>query len=304
MLDFKLDPNIARHQSDNRNKSNRHNRDSVAEMFDFFGLSRELRDIIYEQSFTPRKCIYHERGIYAEAREFPASNLMRVSRQFGNEYRETVIKHTTLTFVDVANDDIDLATGPPPHVIPALVKSARSVDFKLWLTCGDEGTAHDRAKCGSIDELSAHLSWIKTLLGGVISPRTVSVALYMMTEAQFSTCERAIVQSLSQLPDLPRLKQLVVAISDTDLMSKGPGGAEVVMEWDDKTGVWQRLEPSKGKQTLEAFPIDGTQRAVSEADTEVEADSANGLEAEAAGRGEDGHRSKKQSDDEAQKPEE
>lgn len=73
-------------------------------MFDYFGLSRELRDHIYEDALVPEIKQHWTEGFQICVRHFAATNLLLVSHRFNEEDSATAQRCCGLTFRDVGED--------------------------------------------------------------------------------------------------------------------------------------------------------------------------------------------------------
>lgn len=227
-----------------------------AKPFNFFGLPRELRDIVYDHSLA-----YEEtwgpptHGLEVRIIGAPVTSLLLVSRQFGEEYRESVKRNAELTFVDP--DPIDsMDTGLSNY--EALPKTLRSIDhahFALWVLCTHSHKVHKEKKCLSTAILRDYLDGIEPLLSNILSAGSSSVTLYFESRGKKPrSCLQALEKEHERLTSLPGLKRLYFAKADSYL-SGGPGLTYVFMEWDKKTGTSRSVGKSEGAGMLDPIKV-------------------------------------------------
>lgn len=99
------------------------------DVFPFFDLPLELREMIYDESFEKRKGRLHGKGLRYEASGMPVSNLLLVSKQVGHEYNVRSEKQQRLRLTDdypaSCEDDCKLP-GPAAWTSVTLIISIRS----------------------------------------------------------------------------------------------------------------------------------------------------------------------------------
>lgn len=143
----------------------------TTQTFDFFGLSRELRDLVYEHALVPEKWKRFNRGIRTRVERFTSTNLLLVSRQFREEYTATSRRCTSLTVVDVASKIQDLDhTAFDFETMPVSLRRVRSIDFRLWLA----PKASDETQAARV-EWRSHTMWLRDFLCCVRPSQGVSL---------------------------------------------------------------------------------------------------------------------------------
>lgn len=238
-------------------------------MFNFFALSRELRDLIYKEALVPTKQIYNNCGIAVYVHAFEAKKLFIISRQFRKEYREISARHTALTFVDVQRDNLQRQGEEILSAVPQTLSSARTVNFELWFTCGE--AIHAQGECDAIDDLETHVEWIDQLLYGILSPRISNVTFYVYENGPGDVCEKSMQTVLHTIMKSASLRTFVIATADSQELGGLPKSARVVREWDGKTDVLHRVDRERGDLGFGA--VEKNDKGKGEAETEDEGDS-------------------------------
>jgi hypothetical protein len=141
------------------------------EIFDFFGLPRELRDVIYVLCLvdTPfrefdNKCAEDESedGFKAQLRDAPVTELLLVNRQFSEEYRSSA-KLVQKLFVE---DHIESQTHDPyfkAETLPSAMKVIARAHFELSIRFTE--TCHiEPEHCRVHKDINLHMRWIPALL--------------------------------------------------------------------------------------------------------------------------------------------
>ncbi|GAB1744413.1 hypothetical protein NU219Hw_g1691t1 [Hortaea werneckii] len=109
--------------------------------FDFFGLSRELRDTIYDDLLTDNTLLQTGddlSGFSFLAKGTVDTNFLLVSRSFHDELKERAEETLHVTVQDHGDDLSDLYEAK----FPPLLLRVRSLTLQLWLGChGDDLTA-------------------------------------------------------------------------------------------------------------------------------------------------------------------
>lgn len=239
------------------------------ETFDFFHLSRELRDLVYEHALVPETWKRFNRGIRTRVEHFPSAALLLVNRQFREEYVAASHRCTSLTIVDVASDMEDLDHAPRDfEAMPRHLQRVHSIDFRLWLAPGlGAGPSGARA------EWLAHLRLINNFLCCVQPSQSVSLVLYKYRQVvnAIDECQALLRREQHLWTSIPQLRALTVALArQPDLMTEGPGDAKVVLEWSKQTNELRRVDASNGERTLEKVGAGGLHDDDSESEEEHE----------------------------------
>lgn len=111
------------------------------DIFDFFGLPRELRDFVYEYSLTGSHAFQlsedarDDSYLSIRADHLPVTNLLLVNRQFREEYADAANGKSALVMEDHLEDVNGLLTPKLPQALHAAV--ALHVD--LYASCLETG---------------------------------------------------------------------------------------------------------------------------------------------------------------------
>ncbi|KAK4498886.1 hypothetical protein PRZ48_009396 [Zasmidium cellare] len=124
-------------------------------IFPFFALPQELRDEIYDQHLTSYagklKC-----GFKIVASDIPITNLLLVSKAFGEEYRLRVRKKSQVTITDTNTWGAAQIT-----IIPPPVANARRLKIEV--------------ACFSWDEVERHGQWVGDVVKRVNHPLVLQI---------------------------------------------------------------------------------------------------------------------------------
>ncbi|KAK5134385.1 hypothetical protein LTR08_006565 [Meristemomyces frigidus] len=114
------------------------------DVFNFFGLAREIRDWIYDESLLPseaHKCRTElEVGGYllVTAHQAPATNLALVSRQFKTEY----LSRSAIAMSLSVEDHMKAAAYDIKFVLPPRIACSTSIHIDLSYLCMGEDRLH------------------------------------------------------------------------------------------------------------------------------------------------------------------
>lgn len=193
--------------------------DNTADMartgiFNFFGLSRELRDQIYGE-LLDKNIPLHVRDrdcLKVLLKNGPSVALMLVNHQFADEYKEAVGRCSILVCADSGNDPLGDVKAPK---LPPLLHSIRGLEMRLRLFCKkDHDLTMSGKDCGARQEMEAHQNWMTKIADQMHNPVTqVLVAMEDCGEQCTTKC-------LSHFPKLAKIRGFA------KMVVKEIGGAE------------------------------------------------------------------------------
>lgn len=208
---------------------------ATKDIFDFFGLARELRDLIYAQLCKETKHV--KKGTIPNANAFitrcPPLSALLVSRQFSEELRSCSAKISVLTIEDQFNGD-----GPLELPIPLTLLGVCNVHFNLFCPCYPDGyEIYAEHICGSAAETDRHHKRIEHVVAQMPALRCLSVRIHL-DEGDGPSCREIVKKASSKLVEIRQLVKLEAFHVD----DKGWGAGEYeyttserrIMEWDAK----------------------------------------------------------------------
>lgn len=172
--------------------------DEYTRPFDFFGVPRELRDMIYNQPGLSDQSLYCEpkrRGLKMTVRK-PSTSMLLVNRQFLREYRRSTHCHVTI----LAEDHIMLDATSVPQSFRRMSEVSH-LEVRLMVMYEDE--------------MDTHLSWLTACLVPGSKLRSISVDFYIdhelfwddqLTDAAISLHANKTVATINKNGKLHRLR--------------------------------------------------------------------------------------------------
>ncbi|KAK0942127.1 hypothetical protein LTR29_006372 [Friedmanniomyces endolithicus] len=214
--------------------------------FNFFGLSRELRDMVYDFSLTFKRKIRSQHGARLRGRMVTEASLLLVSKQFSREYFERAQYHTCLIIVDRPEFHGD------SFKIPRAISYARNVELFLAIAC--DSPDHFTDQCRVVKEVRMHRKWIVDLCQKMRRLESISIKLITDPHQHIEACEAKLLELQHKLTNFEELKNL--AVYHCDYAGKETGWSfaskrTLVMEWSAKDGELHRVEAAKASPELE-----------------------------------------------------
>ncbi|KAK0259938.1 hypothetical protein LTS09_005272 [Friedmanniomyces endolithicus] len=214
--------------------------------FNFFGLSRELRDMVYNFSLTFKRKIRSQHGARLRGRMVTEASLLLVSKQFSREYFERAQYHTCLIIVDRPEFHGD------SFKIPRAISYARNVELFLAIAC--DSPDHFTDQCRVVKEVRMHRKWIVDLCQKMRRLESISIKLITDPHQHIEACEAKLLELQHKLTNFEELKNL--AVYHCDYAGKETGWSfaskrTLVMEWSAKDGELHRVEAAKASPELE-----------------------------------------------------
>ncbi|KAK4897810.1 hypothetical protein LTR27_004582 [Elasticomyces elasticus] len=218
-------------------------------IFPFFKLPRELRDEIYLRALTTTAPVKVTRkwspGLRAKAERLPASNLLRLSHRFSDEYREAARETSRL----IVNDSILDMNQQIPIDISKAVSELANLQVNLAFTphraCASCGEAD--SPCVMHREVDMHLRWLRSLLEKLPQLHAFSINAHI-SGPNAAQSKSVICLHLAEVTGLPGLDTITV------YRNVGKGSADgcyfesvdkqAVLTWDQTDGKF--TETSKG----------------------------------------------------------
>jgi hypothetical protein len=148
---------------------------ATKDIFDFFGLPRELRNEVYSL-LTANLCLcsgYDDELTAFEVRvaAAPLPELFTLCRQFRVEYEEQFTHGLTATFKDLGRE---IYTSE--NVICGRLDRITKAEILLLTIC--EGNACSDDSCGTYADLSDHIDWIEVVVPKFPNLKEVAVKIY------------------------------------------------------------------------------------------------------------------------------
>lgn len=111
-------------------------------MFDFFGLSWELRDQIYSNLLNETADHRLGRSLRLRVKNDPLAHLMLVSHQFSYEYLGEAGRHTEIVCLDEGQS---LPKAVKHIRIPPALRSVRRLELRPWISWDSAHTEHSKS---------------------------------------------------------------------------------------------------------------------------------------------------------------
>ncbi|KAK1060852.1 hypothetical protein LTR74_011543 [Friedmanniomyces endolithicus] len=213
-------------------------------VFDFFGLPRELRDLIYDELDTTTARVKVTRKwstkLRARAHNLPALKFLQFSHRFSIEYRSIVQKKTTLVIEDHFGD-----FTRPEDVTVELSRSVSTIQLaRLELYIAHARLPVD-CRGGDMDccitgrDIALHQRWIPVLLARLSQLTSLTIDVHIPYQCGNADKRSALVKHVSALTTLSGLEAITVIVN--------PGVRyEDVARWDytsvdkQKVMTWKR----------------------------------------------------------------
>lgn len=215
-------------------------------MFDFFGLCRELRDHIFEEALVTETRHNWKEGVQARVQKYAATNLLLVSHQFKDEYAAAARRCCTIT-MDDCSDGMPPKEDTDPIIVPQILRTARNIDFELWMICEVED--HDIETCECIFQLEHHRGWINGLLSQMSALTSVHVAIFLHFESHVQDCVEFLADfgagEVKQIEPLTSATVVVPVVKNW----RNPEDVDVNFRlvWDRETQDFLELPPEEGE---------------------------------------------------------
>ncbi|KAK0272364.1 hypothetical protein LTR35_012947 [Friedmanniomyces endolithicus] len=214
--------------------------------FNFFGLSRELRDMVYDFSLTFKRKIRSQHGARLRGRMVAEAPLLLVGKQFSREYFERAQYHTCLIIVDRPEFHGDT------FKIPRALSYVRNVELFLAIAC--DSPDHFTDQCRVVKEVRMHRKWIVDLCQKMRRLESISIKLITDPHQHIEACEAKLLELQHKLTNFEELKKL--AVYHCDYAGKETGWSfaskrTLVMEWSAKDGELHRVEAPNASPEVE-----------------------------------------------------
>ncbi|KAK1080903.1 hypothetical protein LTR33_005136, partial [Friedmanniomyces endolithicus] len=215
-------------------------------IFNFFGLSRELRDMVYDFSLTFKRKIRSQHGARLRGRMVTEASLLLVGKQFSREYFERAQYHTCFIIVDRPEFHGDF------FKIPRALSYVRNVELFLAIAC--DSPDHFTDQCRVVKEVRMHRKWIADLCQKMRRLESISIKLITDPHQHIEACEAKLLELQHKLTNFEELKKL--AVYHCDYAGKETGWSfaskrTLVMEWSAKDGELHRVEAPSASPELE-----------------------------------------------------
>ncbi|KAK5134389.1 hypothetical protein LTR08_006569 [Meristemomyces frigidus] len=227
------------------------------DVFDFFGLAREMRDLIYQELPAPKRQLDDEsyKGLTVFAENFPAANLLLINQQFKQEYLDSLEKLTRIVVEDHLTN-VDEEHWPVPRVSTRFAQTHR-LHFRIFAACygADVKGTHPHKSCEPLSaELFGHGVSISRWVARLPHLRSIHIDMHIRPHSSVDECKRTVARHHAKLTSLSKLSRLDVYYNDFDHnadpecfdYSKGQGP---VMTWKAESGIMEDLnvEPNPDK---------------------------------------------------------
>lgn len=164
--------------------------------FDFFGLSRELRDTIYDDlvnNSTLLRTGDDLSGFSFLAKGIVDTNFLLVSRSFHDELKERAEKTLHVTIQDHGDD----LSGLHEAKFPPILLRVRSLTLQLWLGCHDGDLTASGSECHilKLDLESLH-HVVDVMVRSTPHLERLRVDLHRPDNCNHATCQYTVVKGL------------------------------------------------------------------------------------------------------------
>lgn len=140
------------------------------EIFDFFGLPPELRNMVYsyltEEVTFDADAFGEPDGIQVTLQQKILSKPLLLSRQFKDEYETEMRARQVLVFKDVGNT-------PEYERLPALFNRTTTSKIQLGVVCPGQG-----ARCSCNEDIETSVGWIQRQLAEIKCLKAVKIELH------------------------------------------------------------------------------------------------------------------------------
>lgn len=143
--------------------------DADKDVFDFFALPRELRNMVYPLLVEDHILNEHLATTEARILHVPLPELQTLSHQFRDEYNETFKQGLTINFEDYRAEGYWPEIPPPPQNIT-------KAKFILLMICDSSNCAHH--VCQAEEDTAHHLEWITEIIPNMKDLKSVEVTVY------------------------------------------------------------------------------------------------------------------------------
>ncbi|KAK0353466.1 hypothetical protein LTR91_023228 [Friedmanniomyces endolithicus] len=223
-------------------------------VFNFFGLPRELRDLIYDEldTTTARVKVTHKWStkLRAKAHDLPAPKMLQLSHRFSTEYRSIVRKKTTLVIEDHFGDftrpeDITVELSRSVSTIQLVRLELYIAHARLPVDCRGE----DMDCCITGRDIALHKRWIPVLLAKLSQLTSLTVDVHIPYQCGNAEKRSALVKHVSALTTLSGLEAITVIVNpgvryeDVARWDYTSLDKQKVMTWKRTTGEFLDFEP-------------------------------------------------------------
>lgn len=181
--------------------------------FNFFGLPRELRDVIYEYGCMTSHHQALLRGAKDQKRMHirvvlrkPLLNLLLINRQFATEYQERRHKLRKTTVID------DEAFMGSELLVPAKARDTVRLELRLVLFCSNRD--QPLYSCRVTEDLEMHLRWIPSFTAQMTSLEDLHIKLYIFPHESTKRCLEEVLARLDSYTDLHKVSCVEVQLCD------------------------------------------------------------------------------------------
>ncbi|KAK3708449.1 hypothetical protein LTR37_011545 [Vermiconidia calcicola] len=204
-----------------------------AEVFDFFALSLEIRDMIYDELLDFEKNL-GIRNATVTVRSMPRIEHSLVSRQFNSELGDRA-KRSSMLLVEDRFDPGRIRLELQLH---AGLRPLRCLQLKLYLDCEQN---HQDEVCGVDEESARHYRWITSLTAQMPHLRSLSLELHLGQTSVEKNCHQTLLACQSRFTALQHLTSCDVYLIDEDYLQGKCDVGKQLMAWSNKTGKLQSI---------------------------------------------------------------
>lgn len=232
------------------------------DVFDFFGLPRELRDLIYAELLVGMAKIECEDGrsghLTIFVRNLPMANIALVNHQLHEEYSWLATKAGPKLLVEDRMTEGAHCTSP---AIPDRFHGAHHLELNLFAYCFEDGQ-HDETDLtctGVEDDIRNHQERLNGLAAQLPRLQSVDVAIHITRGSNTRPCIATIKAASQNLASISSLRSLNVYQNGTmcsDAVNWDYSiGEEPTMRWISGTSLLEEMEYQL-KRTLVRGPSD------------------------------------------------
>lgn len=184
---------------------------SRAGVFDFFGLPRELRDVIYDQeTLTGTHCVAIDDaidGVVELVTTVSLTNLLLVSRSFSDEYADRR-QHLQIARLD----DLTGSLGEEKIDIPKRVQAARHLDLRLVIHC--DRSDRENHDCDVESEVEMHQGWLPSFIGQFHDLRGITIKLYISRTEECKACYERLRGHINTFAAMEKVELVEIVVSE------------------------------------------------------------------------------------------
>ncbi|KAI6811189.1 hypothetical protein KC340_g17492 [Hortaea werneckii] len=164
--------------------------------FDFFGLSRELRDAIYDNLLSDSTLLRTGddlSGFSFLAKGTVDTNFLLVNRPFHDELKERAEKTLHVTIQDHGDDLSDLYEAK----FPPLLLRVRSLTLQLWLGCHDGDLTASGSECHILKlDLESLYEVVEVMVRSTPRSERLRIDLHRPDHCHHAICQNTVAKGL------------------------------------------------------------------------------------------------------------